>query len=1167
MKSQRLPASILMVILVVLGLMGTYFIAPTVKTVASNEPIVVDGQGYDWKYENCFALSPPRDSYQFVDYYPDSRDIVAVYYAVGETSVYFRIDLLDLAYGVEAFGERNGTNVNDGLNIYVMVGWENAPGYQEWVPDFVSYGGKGVHLPDYHWVLAIAVYDTYSYKIYDYNWAAVVENQGLNISFNAQWDLVEVGVPASILVRYGWTPTTRVWARVATTIGLTNAHLLADGVPHAQLTQSAPDRVEWPGALFTDARCPTVKLALVHHANQHLFDNRALNDPFSRNSYGFVLWVHEDVSMLANRPIPVGIHMSGTLLASYVWYDPGFVNYIRNLIGKRVVYVVGGFWAEYIPAYFFGNFNEPSMDIAKKYYFEVLGYQPVTAWIPERTWDDERVPLASSVSKYYKAVILDEITHHHDWSPDTNALKPHKYTTSRTEGRNLYVFFIHWETQQKLLGLTDGGLNIDLRVFYIQKALDWDQQQLILYADDWEKASGIAGWPVDPSQYENAVRWIAQHPWIQVVSLDEVVEWLETGSWTPVDGYYCGYDTYIYIKQWVQDYPYDYRRAYDGWYWGTPREKSFARYGSGETQPNYKLPDTIMPFGDVFGYTSFNGLPSNTVIYRLFAPGGLFDQAPRNELWSLAVIVANSMLYETAWHEESDWDGDGLHDCPGWGLNQWNHLRHINVLLEAAKWLEKARYRLVNGVNYQQGDFDWDGRSELIVFSPTFFAWIDEKGGAIPLLVYYNSSKNRVSVVVGTLANGWGVLEDSWYNSNHLALFVDDYYTGTGANYYRQVFEIGNITASKSCIEVTLLAPDMDKDSIADYVKTITLCDSGGVLVEARYINLSKSGSIYVASGLTINYTHNLFYGYSYTINGEHAGTSTIQTGAPEMGIVVTMSPINGAEWTGPSDLQNHTLAIHLKNAVSAGGSVRLIIATPTIPTTTTPTETTETTTTTQTTLTSTTTQFTTTTTATTSETPTTTPSPSTTAMPTETTTAPPTATTTTQTPPSATTPVITTEFVTTTTPTTATTWTSTVLTSQPATTTETTTSTTTETTVTTSVTTVFQTTTTSSHPIITTPPRTETTIITSLTSETGATTSIPETVTAPTSSSPELTGVTSVPITSSSPVSEVDQTTLSQSPSSKEEVWKVDWVIVALVGTAVIIVVFLGAQRIRKRT
>lgn len=1144
MKSLRLLALTLLFLLVVVGLISSYFNTLTVKTTASNEPVVIDGQGYDWRYENCFALSPPRDSYQFVDYHPDSRDIIAVYYAVGETYAYFRVDLLDLAYGVEPYGERNGTNVNDGLNIYIMIGWENAPGYQEWVPDFVSYNGRGVHLPDYHWVLAIAVYDASSYKIYDYNWATVVENQGLNISFNAQWDMVEVGIPSSILARYGWTPTTRLWVRVATTVGVTGAHLLADGVPHTQLTPSSSDRVEWPGAVFTDNKCPTVKLAFVHHGNQHLFDNRALNNPFSRNSYGYVLWVHEDVSRLANRPIPVGIHISGTLLASYVWYDPGFVDYIRELIGRRVVYVVGGFWAEYIPAYFYGNFNEPSMEIAKKYYSEVLEYEPVVAWIPERTWDDDRVPLASSVSKYYKGVILDEITHHHDWSPETNALKPHRYTTTRTEGRNLYVFFIHWETQQKLLGLTDNGLNIDLRVFYVQKALEWDQQQLILYADDWEKASGIAGWPVDPSQYENAVRWIAQHPWIQVVSLDEVVEWLDTGSWSPVDGFYCGYDTYIYIKNWVQDYPYDYRRAYDGWYWGTPREKSFALYGSGQSQPNYILPDTIMPFGDVFGYTSFNGSPSNTVIYRLFAPGGLFDQAPKNGVWWLAVIAANSMLYETAWHEESDWDGDGLHDCPGWGLNQWNHLRHVNVLLEAAKWLEKARYRLVSGINYLQGDFDWDGRSELIVYSPTFFAWVDEKGGAIPLLVYYNSSSSKVSVVVGTVANGWGVLEDSWYNSNHLALFIDDYYTGTNANYYNQVFKIGRVATSGSCVEVTLLAPDVDKDGTSDYVKTITLCDSGGALVEARYSNFSRGGSVYVASGLSVNYTHNLYYGYSYNISGEHKGASTIQISALNMGLVISMAPLNGAVWTDSSDLQNHTLAIHVKNAVMQGGSIRFIIGSPTIPTTTTPTP-----------LPTTTTTITTT--------------------PTTTETTPPVTTTETETEPTTTTTPVTTVNETETSTTTLTT-TETTITSPPETTitTETTTVTTTETpqwttpitTPPTSPSATTETTATTTVPDTTTPLESEVTTI-SLTLATGTLTTPPSTKTTPTTTLPELTDITAIPTTTMPHLTGGDQTSSTQSSPLKEEGGGANWTIVAIIAIVVIIVAIIVVQRGRRGT
>lgn len=877
--------------------------------------ISIDGSGYDWGYDYCISLSGAKDQYQSVNYYLDSRDLIAFYFAYNTDWAFFRVDLLDLSYGAEAY-----TGGQDGLNIYVLIGWDGAPGYQQWVPDYILYQGKGIKLVDYHWVLAIAIYDSSSYRVYDYNWNKVVENSGLQVAFNSQWDFVELAVPRSILSNYGWSPDKQTWFRVVTSAGTSSGHLLADGMPRTEISVS--DYAYWQGALFSTQKCPTVKLAIVHHGNQHIADNRALNNPLSRNSYGFVLWVHEDVSRLANRRIPVDIHISGTLLASYVWWDPGFVSYIRDLVNKGIVNIIGGVWSEYIPAYFYSNFNEPSLRFAKDYYRYIFGVDPLVAWVPERTWEDERTNMSAVFSLYYRAILLDEIEHHHNWMPNTNALKPHKYDTSKTEGRTLYVFFIHFETQQKLLSLHDGGLNYDLRLFYLSRALDPDQQQIIVYADDWEKAAGVAGWPVDPTQYELAIRWIAQHPWIQVVSLNDVVYWLDNGYWTPVQGYYCGYDTYKFIKQWVQGYPYDYRRAYDGWYWGTPYEKSFAWYGSGQTSPNYALPDTIMPFGDVFGYTSFNGSPNNTVIYRLFAPGNLMDMAPKNELWWLALVTANAMLYETAWHDEGDWDGDGLHDCPGWGLNIWNHIRHVNVLLEAAKWLDNVRKGLVSGINYRYDDFDWDGRKEVIVFSGKFFMWIDEKGGAIPFLVYYDAVSDMPQVVVGAPYGYWTRWDDAWYNSNHLALFVDDYFTATGKNYYDKVYVIEKIQANASnSIIIEFSSPDLDNSGAPDLRKIVYVVEQGEqVFISAEY-STERPGKLYVALGVSVNAWRSLFDGDSYIIVGQHEGSSSLTFIDPTTNIGITLTPARNAAWTNPGDLQKHNMEYHAKAVldVSAG--------------------------------------------------------------------------------------------------------------------------------------------------------------------------------------------------------------------------------------------------------
>jgi hypothetical protein len=898
----------------IITLASVLTITNKVQVVYATNSISVDGVGFDWSYQSCHALDYGGDLVESTPHWADSRDLLAWYYVVGSNYVYLRIDFLDLAYGAEraSYG-----SISDALNIYILLGWSNAPGYQGWVPDYVKYNGYGVYLPDYQWVIAIAIYDSTSYRVYRYDWTVLLPNTGLQVAFNSQWDLLEVAIPVSLLQNYGWTPTSRVWAKIATTLVVNGESRVSDVMPNT--ITIANGRAELRGAVFSDQYCGTAKVAFVHHGNQHLTDNRALNNPGSINSYGYILYVHEYLTNKTGRVIPVDIHMSGTLLTSYLWWDPGFINYIKSLLNRGIVSILGGVWAEHITAYFYDNFNAPSANITKWQIQQVFGYTPKVAWVPERTWDDERTGIAWTLSKYYRAVVLDGNTHHDEWHGGGDHYKPHKYDTVKTNGNTLYVFFIDWDTQQKIFANTDGGLNRDLRLKYIWAATNPDQQLVFIYAEDWEKAAGIAGWdPYNPGRYNASLTWIAMHPWIQVVSLDWVVNWLDNGSWTPVSGYYCGYDTYVYIKQWVQGYPYDYRRAYDGWYWGTSVEKSFAWYGSGQRNPNYWLPDTTMPFGDVFGYTSYNGSPNNTIIYRLLAPNNLLDKAPKNELWWLAVVAANAYLYETAWHDDFDWDRDGMHDAPGWGLQEWNHLRHLNVLLIAARWLSDVRAGRVTRAYYIVDDFDWDGRSEVIIYNQRVFAWIDDKGGAAPFVILYNSTVNRAYMVVGAPMVYWGTWYDMWFGDSQVGLFADDYFTATGKNYYNAVYNLSSAyyDSTYGRVVVRFNAPDLDGDGYPDFYKYFVLYN-GDNNIYVYYIGARKNGTLYVATGFSPDVWTSLIYGDKMTTYGSPSGTSTFGYRNTVSRTYVYVTPLSGIQWTGSQDVARYTLQYRAKLSVT----------------------------------------------------------------------------------------------------------------------------------------------------------------------------------------------------------------------------------------------------------
>ncbi|GEM_PF-1927070 len=788
-------------------------------TPAAQSYLGIDGSGYEWSYESVDALDDLDDDVKYTSFYEDSRDLVAAYYAAGPDGGYWRVDLLDLAYGAEV---ASGTDVSDALDLYILIGWSNAPGYQGWLPDFIKDpNGNGVYIPsdNYQWVLVICVYDTGNYKVMDYNWNTVADQSSgqVKVAFTSQWDFIELWVSSDVLSNYGWSQNTQVWYRVVTTWTDSSGNKWLGDVIHND--DFSDDTWDSPPIFSTD-NVGTAKVAFVHHGNQALTDNRALNDPNSTNSYWYILKIHENVSDLANRPIPVTIHMSGTLLSSFLWWQPEFIDYVKNLTDAGVVELIGGVWAEYITAYFPDDINRPSIEYYSGMLNRTFGVTPVIAWIPERTWDDNRTGIAGTLaSAGIKAVILDGNTHHDDWDGDGNHWKPHRYNTTYTGGANLWVFFIDWNMQQYVLSNTDGGADINLRREWAWFAKNGDQHHVLIYADDWEKAAGVAGWDAgNPERYEATIRWVAQHPWIQVVRLGDVVSWLEAGDWTYDDGYYCGYDTYQYIKDWVQDYPYDYRRAYDGWYWGTSSEEAYSSLGP-DSSP--ALAENVKSVGDVW--------TSGTVLGDLYTA---LRNAPSNHFRDLAMLTLWAMAYETAWHDDADWDGDGLQDVSGWEMAFAQRLRYTNVLIEAANWLASPS----TGARLE--DIDWDGVDEVVLTSDRFMAVIDPVGGTVPWAFAVGPDGVPYQVVGPTMDYYTGdcCRPDYWNGSTaHVGLFDDKWLDALSKDYSGDTYTIKAYgTDARGCAYATLTSPD------GVIEKTIRACPGYEGVVAEYSINATK---------------------------------------------------------------------------------------------------------------------------------------------------------------------------------------------------------------------------------------------------------------------------------------------------------------------------------------
>src|SRR5581483_3706826 len=136
-------------------------------------------------------------------------------------------------------------------------------------------------------------------------------------------------------------------------------------------------------------------------------------------------------------------------------------------------------------------------------------------------------------------------------------------------------FAINDDVDQWKFANSDGGLWLGTRRLLLGKALDQDQQQITVVFDDWEASSGRSftsfGTGNDnPDNYDKNVRWLAAHPWVQVVTLEDVAGW-SWGVKERGDRPDLTIETYDWLRHATET-------SYDNWYRGSSLEEDFSSW-------------------------------------------------------------------------------------------------------------------------------------------------------------------------------------------------------------------------------------------------------------------------------------------------------------------------------------------------------------------------------------------------------------------------------------------------------------------------------------------------------------------------------------------------------------------------------------------------------------
>ena len=815
-------------------------------------------------YEACYPIDngqiPPGgdETYLFDDGFDDSRDLIAFYVHQGPENIFFRTDFFDLKYLAESSG---------GLDLYIMIDCKPSAG-ETWLPDYTDCQ------TDTPWDLAICVYDSQYFSVKEGIESQPEIETDLQYSFHAELDSVEISIPRTVLVEHGWNETSPFNLQVFTTKDGTQGGdgeigLGEPGPGNSDVTDAFidDDRGFSDGILngsFTSDSSPQgrAKWAVIMHGNQSINNEVAIQSVIDKSKdteepiQGVGLYRALETAELTG--MPVELHLSGTLTLAAQWADPEFNQRITQDYEAGLVDLVGGVFAENIMPFFHGEVNQQSIRIGTEVIEQIYGVPRNDLhvfWIPERIargdFYQDILDANQRFGTQYQAVILDEITHHHDWfgydnvwndiegddslvDTDNDVHKIHEYN-------GMKIFFLDryaqkWKTETMYPTFYDcayeASLQIGLRAKLLKLAMADDQEQLLLCMEDWEDFAGLPYQQQanarNPDGHEIVTQWIANHQWIQMTTTTSILkgevdvdgdgngdQWT-TVTDTPLIDHLPPYyglamppywlnntlpmDSYSWVRDSAEgnfgdDNPYpdpanvdndprndDWDDGYQNWYHGSDHEFSFAA-----TVPALKgwqydqAEDGSYPAKPIPNQKSFNGLwkwengqetPwSEGLIPEIWArfpqPTAQFPTLS----YEFAFISFLSGLYETAWHDETTvqsitenaTDDDTKAILVDWVLSACNHLRDVNIILNAIDWAQNADSS--TQTISEMVDVDMDGENELVLRNNAVYLVFENDGGRLTKAYSHDASGEIIELVGASPANPDRGSEDENFDS------------------------------------------------------------------------------------------------------------------------------------------------------------------------------------------------------------------------------------------------------------------------------------------------------------------------------------------------------------------------------------------------------------------
>ena len=832
------------------------------------------------EYEGDGTNNQGGDIYQAYDGFDLSRDLVAFYFrdGGGDGKLYFRADFHDLT----ALAEEGN------LDLYVVIDTGNPSVGESALPDDVDTRTK------MKWEAVVAVYQSNNGAVYvdtdsGNNTTVIAENlfdngvvrrdqnsgNGFEFAyFNSELDAVEFSIHRQALLDAGWNgDADNLNFQVYTTRDGTQNNPVGAGDiggrsdirdtiyddwlasdywrDQSRIGGDGSVLSSWFGRSGANDRGKRAKVALVVHGNQAILPANRIHDLIDD---GEGAGYHRLVDAHQAFAEPLNLHVTPTLASALQWatVDPAVGKPWRDgpALNDRIGALLddgsmlfGTTFADHILRYVPDTVTASSVALADSVLADIYDAAPSDRifWAAERVLDGDA--LATIAGLGFSHTVADQMRHFFQWFGRNEALGENGYRINRANGLNLFP--LHDFASGFRFDLHDGGLNFPLRELLGRRARSGTQDQVLALVSDWGDFGAID----QADAYDRNLRWLANRPWIEIVTFEEIAAGAVDLS-QPSDG--LG-DVWGVVdrgtsprentaKDWID---YSTQGDYDHWYYGQAGLEQGLAGTTFDVRPGAPLPQN-------FGEVGSGGIADDAwnAVSGLDADSG----------GTLGRMTAQAALFVTAFHDQDGVDlrkfstGDylnpdtGFETLAGFSRNAQGQMRNAALYQRVADW---AAHPPATATATEE-DIDLDGENEYLLANDRVFAVFEAIGGRMVAGFGLDTARGRVHQIVGTQPAYAGIdnetegdanVKNGAVDAHRTSAFKDWFADGSGGGTNAYVNDLYTV-ASAGANGWTFTSSD------GAVSKTVSLADDSA-RVEAAYGLTGAVNKLFVRFGLS----------------------------------------------------------------------------------------------------------------------------------------------------------------------------------------------------------------------------------------------------------------------------------------------------------------------------